>query len=211
MTITAIKYQVKNPERVSLFIDGKYAFSLSVSQIVSLSLKPGITLQNDALSELKELSVDGRLRTRALNWITLRPRSVYETKQYLYRISRNIEGMTRERLKKNSESIIDECLERGWLSDLRFAEWWVERHTSERKGNCQIEGELRTKGIQPETIRAVLKSRNDQHALLELIKKLKMKPKYRDKDKLMRYLAGKGFGYSSITEALAAAEAEGVS
>jgi hypothetical protein len=33
MKITAIKQQVKNPERVSVFIDEKYEFSLSLDEL----------------------------------------------------------------------------------------------------------------------------------------------------------------------------------
>jgi hypothetical protein len=35
MKITAIKQQVKNPERVSIFVDGKYEFSLSLDELAS--------------------------------------------------------------------------------------------------------------------------------------------------------------------------------
>ena len=37
MKITAIKAQVKNPERVSIFVDDKYSFSLSLDELVEVT------------------------------------------------------------------------------------------------------------------------------------------------------------------------------
>ena len=41
MKITTIKQQVKNPERASIFVDGKYSFSLSLNELVAEKLKIG--------------------------------------------------------------------------------------------------------------------------------------------------------------------------
>lgn len=210
MVITAIKYQVRNPERANVFIDGKYAFSLTIDQIVSLSLKPGFELDELGCAELKELSVDGKLRAKAMNWITLRPRSVRETEQYLYKTCRKITDMSLERQVKNTGHILDEALNKGWLNDERFARWWLDRRVSEKKGNRQLTSELREKGIDQDIIQDLLRDRNDDSALKGLITKLQAKPKYQDREKLMRYLATKGFSYFSIVEALAA-EGDGLS
>ena len=52
MKITALKQQIKNPERVSIFVDEKYAFSLSLDELVKYKLKNG-----DELSEVDRKSV----------------------------------------------------------------------------------------------------------------------------------------------------------
>lgn len=58
------------------------------------------------------------------------------------------------------------------------------------------------KGVDREIIGEVLSEREDDGLLSELVAKLKLKAKYQDEQKLMRYLVGKGFSYSSVREAL---------
>ena len=45
MKITALKAQVKNTQRVSIFVDERYSFSLSLDELVKYKIK-----QNDELT-----------------------------------------------------------------------------------------------------------------------------------------------------------------
>src|SRR5438105_4270496 len=85
MKITAIKQQVKNPERVSVFVDGKYEFSLSLDELLREKLNKDSELDKGDVKRLKKLSADGKLRTRALEWVLNRPHSGREFGDYLYR------------------------------------------------------------------------------------------------------------------------------
>ena len=39
MRVSSIKQQVKNPQRVSIFVDGKYSFSLSLDELLREKIK----------------------------------------------------------------------------------------------------------------------------------------------------------------------------
>lgn len=83
LKITELKAGVKNPERVNVYVDGKFAFSLDVAQVVDYKLKVGRELLEEELAELKRASEFGKLYQRALEWVLVRPRSIRETKDYL--------------------------------------------------------------------------------------------------------------------------------
>src|SRR5438309_11043357 len=114
MKITAIKQQVKNPERVSIFVDGKYAFSLSYNEVITHKVKNGLEIDAAELKRFKKISEDGKLKARALAWVLGRPHSIREFKDYMYR-------------KKADPSFTDELIkefgDRDYLNDATYAEW----------------------------------------------------------------------------------------
>src|SRR5438132_333467 len=85
MKITAIRSQVKNPERVSIFVDGKYSFSLSLNELVTEKLKNDEEIDGSRLKKLKKLSEDGKVKMRALAWVMNRPHSTREFRDYMFR------------------------------------------------------------------------------------------------------------------------------
>lgn len=83
--VTELKQGVKNPNRVNVFVDGKFAFSLDVAQVVDLGVKVGMELPEEKKVELKKASEFGKLYQRTLEWVLVRPRSERETRDYLRR------------------------------------------------------------------------------------------------------------------------------
>ena len=119
--ITNIKQAVKNPERANVFVDGKYEFSLDVTQLLDLKLKVGQEITLAQLSEYKKLSEYGKLYQRTLEWVLSRPRSEKETSDYLYK------KIYEKKLDKEYIGKIIEKLEKKkYLNDEAFAKWYVE-------------------------------------------------------------------------------------
>ena len=85
LVITNLKQGVKNPNRVNVFVNSKYALSLDVAQVVDFGIKVGLEISEDELVELKNASEYGKLYQRTLEWVLVRPRSVRETRDYLLR------------------------------------------------------------------------------------------------------------------------------
>ena len=85
LKITDLRQGVKNPNRVNVFVNGKFAFSLDVSQVVDYKLKVGKEISVAELEELKKASEFGKLYQRILEWVLMRPRSERETRDYLYK------------------------------------------------------------------------------------------------------------------------------
>lgn len=83
--VSDIKQAVKNPNRANIFLDGKYSFSLDISQLAEFKLKIGQTITTEQLATYKHASDFGKLYQRTLEWALTRPRSIKETRDYLVR------------------------------------------------------------------------------------------------------------------------------
>lgn len=198
MKITAIKQQVKRPDRYSIFVDGKYEFSLSDTALLDSKMANGQELTVKQVKEFKQLSADDKLYNQVLRYVALRPRSRWEIEFYLDR-------------KKGSPATIDKLLNKlsnvGLIDDKKFAEAFVNdrrllRPTARRK----LVQELRQKHVSDEIIQAAVGSQpeDEQAALKAVIEQKRRQPKYQDDLKLMQYLARQGFNYGDIKTALQA-------
>ncbi len=200
MKITAIKQQVKNPERVSIFVDGKYEFSLSLDELIKHKLKNGSELDEADVKKFKKISADGKLRARALEWLLNRPHSEREFHDYLYK--KKIEP-------EQIGSLVTEFTGRGYLDNAKFAAWFVELQGRRGKSDRAIRTELFKKGIGRELADEALEdgTGEEQMRLRAMIEKKRKLSRYKnDPQKLMRYLIGQGFGWQAVKEELASAQ-----
>ena len=188
MEVTDLRQGVKNPNRVNVFIDGKFAFSLDMTQIVDYRLKVGQMLTEEELMECKRASEFGKLYQRALEWVLMRPRSERELNDYLYK------KIYEKKLDKNYiKTIFERLKEKGYVDDRKFAKYWVENRFV-KKGISQkrLRMELIKKGVAKEIIEEVLDGRNDEEEIDKII--TKKRTKY-DDEKLINYLCRQGFSY----------------
>lgn len=194
MKITQLKAQVKNPERVSIYVDGTYSFSLSINQLLEEKLKVGLTLTQQDVQRFLKLSSEGKLRDRLLAWTMMRPRSSLELSRYLAQKQRTY-GIDDDA----KQALYEHAIRKNWVNDEVFASWWLERPSRKNTSSRKLQSELAQKGIR-------LDSRStagrDKEALAEVVSKLSQKTKYQDRQKLMQALAYRGFNYSDIVEAL---------
>lgn len=197
MKITGIKAQVKNPERVSIYVDEKYAFSLNHNQLLEQKLRTGLEIDQARLDDLKHVSEQGKAYERALNYVMIRPRSVREVQQYARR---------KQWSAKDTSLIIDKLIARNYLNDTAFAKAWVEsRKLTKNYSVRKLRLELKQKGVADDIVNEVLDNQgyDEQAALKALVaKKLKLSRYKNDPQKLMQYLARQGFGYDDIKSAL---------
>lgn len=195
MKITALKAQVKNAERVSIFVDGKYMFSLTINEVIEYKLKKDLEVTEADIETYKKLSADGKLRARAYEWLMGRPHSTKELRDYLFKKKTD---------KDLQAKLISEFTDKGILSDQRFAEWSVERLERKNKSQRAIISELRAKGIDTTIIQSVVGSGDSKDAqqLVTLLAKLQSRPRYTDQQKLIAYLLSKGYRYDDIKQAL---------
>lgn len=196
MKITSIKQQVKNPERASLFVDGKYSFSLSLNELVLEKLKINQEIDEAELKRLKKLSADGKLKGRALEWVMNRPRSVRELKDYLYR---------KKAEPEQTAGLIEEFESRGYISDANFANWLIDMRRRGGKSDRAIQNELMKKGVGREAIAETLQkdSEQERERLKALIEKKRHLTRYKnDEQKFKQFLLRQGFGYGDIKAVL---------
>ena len=195
-TITAIKPAVKNENRVNIFIDEKFAFSLDISQVVDFKLKVGKSLSKTELEKLKKASNFGKLYQRTLEWVLSRPHSVRETRDYLKKKQFNKKeyGITDEDIEK----IIEKLEGKKYLDDQKFAEYYIENRF-QKKGisGKRLKLELSKKGISTAFIESAFAAVPRDEA--EEIKKVIDKKRARyDDEKLIQYLVRQGFDYQLV-------------
>ena len=220
--ITNLKQGVKNPNRVNVFVNSKYALSLDVAQVVDLGVKVGLEISEDELEEFKKASEYGKLYQRTLEWVLVRPRSVRETRDYLSKKLKTSSSdsllrarrygaqslvplpvgrvQSSEDILELSENIIQKLLDKKYLNDYKFAEWYVEnRFVKKGISKKRLKMELFKKGIAREIVDEVIDDRDDEEEIRKVI--AKKRAKY-DDEKLMGYLVRQGFSYDLVKQVL---------
>ena len=191
--ITDLRQGVKNENRVNIFVNGKYSFSLDISQVVDFHLKKGLLISAEQLEEYKKASEFGKLYQRTLEWVLTRPRSVRETSDYLFKKT------FEKKLDKNYiDRIIEKLVEKQYLDDAYFAAYYVENRFV-KKGISQkrLRMELMKKGVASNIVDEVLGGRNDEEEIKKMI--LKKRGRY-DDEKLIAYLCRQGFDYQLVKD-----------
>jgi regulatory protein len=192
MKITDIKQQVKRADRYSLYIDGKYLFSLSESELLTLGLRIGLEFDEAELADLQQKAMIDKGYDRALNLIMRRPRSAWELQQYLKR---------KDYSEEHSEIILNMLSKRGYVDDIDFAKRWVEsRRLLKSTSKRRLTQELRQKRVPDDIISQTLAAdeTDEQAVLRELISKKRTQTRYQDAQKLMQYLMRQGYNYDDI-------------
>ena len=191
--ITALMAQKRNPNRVNIYLDGEYAFSLA--RIVAAWLKAGQELDEEKIKRLQAEDAHERAVQQALLFLSYRSRSESEIRQNL-------------RKHEIPEDVIDQTLQRlrqdGLANDDQFAQAWVEnRSTFRPRSRRMMAMELRQKGLADEAVSSALEEVDDEALAYEAAQK--RAPRLKDlewadfRKKLSEFLARRGFSYSVIT------------
>lgn len=200
-TITALVAQKKNPDRVNVYLDGRFAFGLAA--IEAVRLRRGQALTDTDIERLQAADDVEKAREKALRFLGNRPRSEWEVRQNLLKAG-------------YGDATIDRVLERlrgvALVDDAAFARYWIENRTQFKpRGEVALRQELRRKGVDREVIDAVLEEgghAEDQAALQAALAKAdryRQLPRPEFAQKLGAYLARRGFDYATVREAVQAA------
>lgn len=212
MKITDISVQTRNPNRVNVSVDGKYRFSLDLSQVVDFGIKRDQEIDEERLAELEDESEFGKLYIRALEYALMRPHSAREIRDYLYKKTRTTKYKARKtgEIKERegvspalTERVFERLKQNGHIDDEKFATFWVENRNQTKGASVRkLKSELYSKGISNEIIEGAMarSERSDQDELAKMI--AKKRARYNDDQKLMQYLARQGFSFEDIKAAL---------
>ncbi len=190
MKITVIKKQVKRSDRYSIYIDNKYAFSLSELELINSGLRLNQELSQEELKNLTETAKLDKAYDRVLNYVALRVRSEWELRDYL-----NRKGYEKETI----DQTLDRLSKAGFVNDLNFAKAWVDnRRLLKSVSKRRLTQELRQKRVSNDVIEQVLSEdeADERQVLRELVER--KRARYPDKLKFMQYLSRQGFNYDDI-------------
>ena len=185
--ISRLQAGKKNPGRINLYLDGEFAFALTLDEVVKNGLKKGLELTGDQVAALKKNDDLNWAYTKILNYLSYRPHSEFEV---------------RSRLKKydvaevdSIDWIIHKLKDHNYLSDLDFAKWFVDSRMGNRPRSKQhLSAELRAKGIDVSVINQVLIGIDETGPLEALI----AKKTTLSRDKLIQFLMRRGFKYAVV-------------
>jgi regulatory protein len=192
--ISALKVQQKNKERVSVYLDGSYAFGLQA--IVAATLHLGQELSAEEVSALRERDSAERAYDLALRYLSYRPRSREELSRHL---------AEKELAPGLIEQVLARLSENGLLDDRSFAQYWVENREAFRpRGERALRYELKRKGVSEEAIGAALEQVDEAESAYRVAQPLALRLAHVDRvafrQKLGGLLARRGFGYETVRQ-----------
>jgi len=200
-TVTRVAQQMRDPERVSVFIDDEFAFGLTLDLAAREGLKKGIPLSIEAQQALLDQEKDFHARAVALNYVGYQARTVEEVRRKL-------------REKGYGADITDDVVQRladnGYLDDEAYAKAYVEsRFSGSGHGPRRLSADLIKRGVDRGIVeRAVSEAFDDDElrdaALQQGRKRWAALERETDlrkrKKRVMDFLARRGFDYGLARE-----------
>lgn len=193
-TITKLAVQKKDKKRISVYLDGEFAFGLTA--VAAAGLHTGQQLTEADIAALQDREQLEKAKRDAIDLISRRPRSSSEIAQYLRR-------------KDVPEAVVDQVIARltelQLLDDAQFAAYWIEqREAFKPRSRLALSQELRQKGIGREGIDAALENFDESAAALRAAEIQARRWPHLDEEtfraKLGRFLQRRGFSYEVVRE-----------
>ncbi len=203
MRITALEPQVNNPERINLYVDGRFLLGVNAAIVLQMGLRLQQELSPDQLEQLQSEEAEQRAVDRALNYLSYRPRSREEVRRYLRR-------------KETTPEIIETALARldrlDFVNDRTFSGFWIEsREQFSPRGARALKNELRMKGVERDIVDEMVNDEQDEERALRAGRKKAMALANAPnidyatfRNRLGSFLQRRGFGYQITTRTVRA-------
>jgi len=195
-TITSIEQQSRRKDRINVYLDDRYAFSLNAIVAERAGLKKGIFLDDQAIDGLVGDDAYQKAFDRALNFLSYRPRSEREVRANLSRKKIEVDVL---------ERVVGRLKELALIDDRAFAQYWQEnRQRFSPRGPRAIQSELRAKGLDRDIIDEVVDTQADQtdaayEAALRKARSLHGLDYQAFRQRLGSHLLRRGFSYDTIS------------
>ncbi len=203
MRITALEPQLNNPERINLYVDGRFLLGVSAAIVLQMGLRLEQELSPSQLELLQSEEAEQRAVDRALNYLSYRPRSREEVRRYLRR-------------KETPPEIIEAALARldrlDFVNDRTFAGFWIEsREQFSPRGARALKNELRMKGVERDVVDEMVNDDQDEERALRAGRKKAIALVHAPdidyatfRSRLGSFLQRRGFGYQVTTHTVRA-------
>jgi regulatory protein len=192
--ITDLKPQQRRKDRVSVFLDGEFAFGLQEATAVGLFVGQELTeSQIEALKQADSVEWAKQITYRLLSH---RPRSTEEVRRHL-------------RQKQVDKEIIDRVIDRleelNLLDDVAFARYWVEqRETFKPRSRRALRYELTKKGLSRRDVEKAVAGVDERAAARRAGEQKASRWAHLSEEdfraKLQGFLGRRGFSYAVIAE-----------
>ncbi len=199
MKVTEIKQQVKDENRVNIYINNKYVFAISKQDVAFYNLREGEEITQEKYDTILENVVFAKAKLTAINFLSRKDRSTREVIRKLKE-----KGFTKEVTKK----VLEFLKSYGYINDLEYAKKFVKQRVVVRGyGKFKVIYELRDKGINDNIIEKVTQNIEDDEyeSAIKLGRKKARRldlTDYKEKQKLYSYLQRRGYSYDIIKSVL---------
>lgn len=189
-TITGLKVQKRNQNRINVYLDGDFSFGLA--RIVAAWLKVGDVLDQGKIDQLQKHDTLEIAYQRALNLLGTRARSRQEITARLVK-----SGFDQEAI----DHVLTRLTENRLIDDEQFAMAWVDnRNTFRPRSHRMLAIELRHKGIPDPIIQKTIGGTEPETELAyrlstQYARKISKFDLQEFKRRLSGYLVRRGFGY----------------
>ena len=197
--ITKIELGKRNKERVNIYIDDEYAFSISAELVYKENLKVKDTINVENFKKLADEDNYIKFKNTALRTIERTYKSEKELRDKLA-----LKGFEDHIIKRT----INFLREYNLLNDTNYAKMYV-KDRSKNQGKKKIKYTLLQKGIDENIIEEEL-DKLDKDEISEVVHEMALKKykvlckresdEYKLSQKLYRFLMGKGYDYDLIKD-----------
>lgn len=199
--ITKIELGKRNKERVNIYIDYEYAFSINMELVYKFGLKEKQEIDKEKLIKIAISENFSKCKEVALNTVERSYKTEKEIRDKLF-------------LKDFDEDTIEKTIqflkEYKFIDDSKFVKMYVKDHIK-NQGQNKIKYTLIQKGIDKSLIDEALEEidRDDEFNVaftlcekkyLSLAKR--ENDEFKIKNKIIRYLLGRGYGYDIAKECI---------
>lgn len=208
--ITAIKPQKRNKDRFNVYLDGKYAFPVSLNVLGDFELTKGILLTDDQLNNILNEELFNKILMKTLDFISYTIRTQREIEDrlsdYLYKeikVAKIREDFKQRILKKIEDMDL--------IDDATYVSSYIQSKSLSKvpPGRQKIVVFLLKKGIDKGLIDKYLEAYSYDVELSgakisaeKKIGKLKEQDSYKLQNKLWKFLAGRGYSSDVIRAAV---------
>ncbi|VYU07119.1 recombination regulator RecX [Clostridium tertium] len=197
-TITKIEVQKRNKNRVNIYVDHEYAFSLDSELVYKEGLKTNESVNVERIEDIAKKDNYLKCKNAALRIVEKAYKSEKELKDKLI-----LKGYDKHSIEKSIEFL----KEYGFINDNNYAKLYI-KDKNRTQGKSKIKYDLIRKGISEDVIESSISNIDDEderdNAYNLAIKKYNViskreDDKYKLSQKLYRFLLSKGYNYDTVS------------
>lgn len=198
MKITDVVPQKRNKNRVSVFVDGEYSFSLDSADALRLGVKIDAEITE---KDIEIYNLESNLSKAKEKAFDITARKLVTEKELRQKLcDKGYDKMI-------CDIVIDMMCEYNYIDDYNYCTSFFEHAKSKGWGIMKIRSELRKKGVSDEILSEALEEFEDspEDRIYEILERrfdaddLK---DFKEKQRAVRFFASRGFGFDSINGAI---------
>ena len=199
MKITSVEKNKKNKDRLSVFIDGRFSFTISEDDYLSLNLYDSSEITEETIEYIKETLNFREAKSKAVRFLSMKLRTEKEVYEKLIN-----DGYDPD----STEKVIEELKAIGYINNKLYAQKYIyDRSKLKPLSKKMMRLELLSRGIPEETADEVLEDwKVEDSVVAENLLKRKFGKYDMNDEKTLRkafmFLVHRGFSRDTIKEVL---------